>query len=197
MRTSPLAITEEARKLIFATRSDFARVTPTPLVGRGGGFGVSHLGRYDFDQVWKQSAYLRLISIVEAFLDTCSGQQFDIRTSGTDAFIRELANDARDTSLRGWRERQAAFKKYHGVTLGTCSGWRDIDAAREVRNSIAHGLGRLTSRQQSRTARQKIESVGVTLRESHLVINHGALDRCARSSVDFILDVDQKITLRK
>ena len=147
MRKAPLAITEEAQRLIRTTASDFNALTAAARRGRHG--TSSSFGLYDFDQVRNQSAYLRLVSIVEAYVDTCSSHLFESRTSGRDAFVRALVNEVRDASLRGWEERKAAFKTYHGVTLGECSRWSDIDAAREVRNSIAHGLGRLTGSSQS------------------------------------------------
>lgn len=196
MRVAPLAITEEAQKLLRATHADFSVIASTGLPGRGSGFAASALGSYDFAQVRNQSEYLRLVSIVEAYVDTCSSQQFDLRTMGRDAFLRALAAAAQDASLKGWDERKEAFKTYHGVVLGECARWSDIDAAREARNSIAHGLGRLTSRQQSAKTRRKIEAVGISFRGNHLVITDAALDRCVKSGVAFIVDVDRHLKIR-
>ena len=182
MRVAPLAITEEAQRLLRATR--------------GGGFGASTLGAYDFEQVRNQSEYLRLVSIVEAYVDTCGSHQFDLRTMGRDAFLRALAAEARETALKGWDERKEAFKTYHGVVLGDCARWSDIDAAREARNSIAHGLGRLTPRQQNAKTRRKIESTGIAFHGNQLVINDAALDKCVKSAVAFIIDVDRRLKIR-
>lgn len=143
-----------------------------------------------------QSEYLRLVSIVEAYADTCSSQQFDARTTGGDAFLRALAAGARDASLKGWDERKDAFKTYHGVVLGDCARWSDIDATREARNSIAHGLGRLTPRQQNAKTMRKIETMGIRFRGNQLVVDTAALDQCVRSAVAFIVDVDQHLKMR-
>lgn len=196
MRVAPLAITEEAQKLLRATHADFSGIASAGLPGRGTSFGASALGRYDFTQVRNQSEYLRLVSIVEAYVDTCSSQQFDLRTMGRDTFLRALAAAAHEASLKGWDERKEAFKTYHGVVLGQCARWSDIDAAREARNSIAHGLGQLTSRQQNATTRRKIASVGISFRGNQLVVNDAALDRCVKSAVAFIVDVDRHLTIR-
>ena len=196
MRIAPLAITEEAQKLIRATRADFSRITTPTVSGRGGGSSSTPLGQHDFAQVRNQSELLRLVTIVEAFVDSCSAQQFEHRTSGRDAFVREMAAEGRETSLRGWDERKEAFKKYHGVALGDCTGWNDIDAAREIRNSIAHGLGHLTARQRSGRARRKMESMGVRFRGDQLVLDTTTLERCAKSAVAFIRDVDRRLAIR-
>jgi hypothetical protein len=136
------------------------------------------------------------VSIVEAYVDTCSGLQFSLRTTGRDAFVRALAAEVIATSVRGWEERKKAFKKYHGVVLGDCAKWSDIDAAREARNSIAHGLGYLTAQQQNSTTRRKLESMGIALRGDQLVVTSAALDKCVRSSVAFIADIDRHLKVR-
>lgn len=196
MRIAPLAVTEEAQKLLRATRADFQRIAAPALPGRGSGYASSPLGRYDFEQVRNQSEFLRLMSIVEAFVDTCSAQQFEHRTAGRDEFLREMAAEVRETSLRGWKERKIAFRKYHGVALGQCACWMDIDAAREIRNCIAHGLGHLTPRQRNASARWKMESFGVRFRGDRLVIDTPTLERCVESAVAFIQDVDLRLVRR-
>lgn len=196
MRVAPLAITEEAQKLLRATRADFARVQTPAVSGRGTGFASSALGHYNFEEVRNQSEYLRLVSIVEAFIDTCSNQQFDSRISGRDSFLRDVVSEVRETALKGWDERKEAFKTYHGVLLGDCAHWSNVDAAREIRNSIAHGLGRLTPRQRNTKTRRKIESMAVALRGDQLVVDSLALDKCLKSAVAFITDVDRRLKIR-
>lgn len=196
MRVAPLAITDEAQALLRSTRADFARIA-TPIVsGRGTFNRGSALGGYDFAQVRSQSEYLRLVSIVEAYLDTCSSQQFDLRTRGHSDFFQVLASQASEYAARGWEERKEAFKIHHGFALGECARWSDIDAAREARNAIAHGLGRLTARQQNAKTRKKIEAVKIFFHGNQLIIDGKALDRLVTSSVEFILDVDRKLKIR-
>lgn len=196
MRVAPLAVTEEAQRLIRATRADFSTIAAPIVPGRGSSFATAGLGHYDFDQVRNQSEYLRLVSIVEAYVDTCSTQQFEFRTIGGSAFLRSLVSEAREASLKGWDERKEAFKTYHGVGLGDCARWNDIDAAREVRNSIAHGLGRLTPRQQNTRTIGKMRSVGIAFRGNELVVDAAALEKCVKSAVAFISDVDRHLKIR-
>lgn len=197
MRLAPLAVTEEAQRLLRATHADFSTLTPALFPGRGSGRSFATFGAYSFDQVRYQSEYLRLVSIVEAYIDTCGGQQFDLRNRGRDDFVRNLTAEVNETSLKGWDERKAAFKKYHGVTLGERAYWSDIDAAREVRNSIAHGLGRLTPRQQNSVTKRKMRGVGVSLSGMNLIIGDAAVERCLKSSIAFILDVDRNLKIRR
>jgi len=195
IRTPPSAICEEAQRLLQATRADFSRIPTTEVPGRGTGYSSSPLGRHDFVQVRNQSELLRLVTIVEAFLDVCSAEQFEGRTAGRDAFIKQMAQEVRETSLRGWDERKEAFKKYHGISLGECKGWQDIDAAREVRNSIAHGLGHLTSRQGVK-AKKKMAILGLSFRGDQLLINTATLEKCVNSAISFIRDVDRQLLYR-
>lgn len=196
MRIPPLAITEEAQKLLRATRADFGSISTPAVSGRGSGFTSSPLGQHDFVQVRNQGEFLRLVSIVEAFIDTCSGQQFDQRTSGRDTFVRNMAAEVRENSLKGWDERKEVFKKYHGIVLGERAHWSDIDASREIRNSIAHGLGQLTPRQQNAKTRQKMATMGVAFCGNQIIIGTDTLEKCVRSAVAFIRDVDRHLAVR-
>lgn len=196
MRVASLAITEEAEKLIWATRADFSSISVPPIPGRGSRPSSSTLGAYDFEQVRNQSEYLRLVSIVEAYIDACSSQQFDLRAGGRDMFLQNLARQAQELTTKGWEERKATFKLYHGISLGSCARWKEIDAAREVRNGIAHGLGKLTTRQQNKRSKSKIASVGIRLRGQELIVDHVALKLCAGFAVEFVNDVDRQLVHR-
>lgn len=196
MRSAPLAVTEEALRILRTTRADFSRINLSAIAGRGSAVGSPALGQYDFEQVRNQGEYLRLVSVVEAYVDACSSQQFDLRTSGKDLFVRTLADEVRKGSLRDWNQRAAAFKTYHGVALTQCARWSEVDAAREVRNCVAHGLGRLTPRQQTGAIRGKIQRAGVTLRGDTILIDASALEQCVRVGVAFIVDIDRRIKLR-
>lgn len=195
IRQAPLALTEEAIRLLAVTRADFAQVSAAPVRGRGSRIGAV-FGRYDFEQVRNQSEYLRMVSIVEAFLDACGDRQFEHRSLGQDEFLRAVIQQARDKSLRTWDDRIAAYARLHGVVLGKCNKWSDIDAAREVRNAIAHGLGTLTKRQRTPSVMEKVRAVSVELLEGRIMVSEQALIRLASSASEFIADVDRQLVLR-
>jgi hypothetical protein len=147
IRIVPFAVTEEALRLLQATHADFTRLPMPPPRGRLRIGTTTALGPYDFSQVRAQSEYLRLVSIVEAFVDTCCNHLFDLKTQGHDLFVSNLADAARDQASNSWEERKKAFATYHDVPLGSCAGYSDVAAAVQVRNAVAHGLGSLTRRQ--------------------------------------------------
>jgi hypothetical protein len=151
------------------------------------------LGPYNFSQVRAQAEYLRLVSIVEAFVDTCCNHLFDLKVRGQQMFVHNLASAARDLASAGWDERKKAFSTYHGVPLGSCARYSDVDCAVQVRNAIAHGLGSLTRRQRNTKDMVKITSVGIILRNQALIIDKDALDRCVLACATFVADVDRRI----
>jgi hypothetical protein len=193
LRTVPFGVTEEALRLLHATHGDFTRLPPPSRRGRLRAGSSTALGPYDFAQVRAQSEYLRLVSIVEAFVDTCCNHLFDLKTQGHDMFVRNLAAAARDQASINWEERKSAFATFHHVPLGNCASYSDVAAAVQVRNAVAHGLGSLTRRQQNKKDMTKIASVGINFRNQALVIDARALDRCVRFSAAFVADVDARI----
>ena len=193
MRTVPYSVTEEAVRLLRFTHADFSKIPHPTVRSRRRSPGGGALSSYDFVQVRSQSAYLRLVSIVEAYVDTVSSRLFDRRVVGIDRFYGLLAEAAHGRSTTGWSERKDCFKTYHGFSLTDSSAWQDIDGAIEVRNSIAHGLGRLTRRQTSGSAKAKIAACGVALRDDELVISQAALGRCLAACVQFVQDLDAKL----
>ena len=193
LRIVPLAVTEEALRQLWSTHADFALIGTRPSAGRLRSGSMSGLGPYDFYQVRAQSEYLRLVSIVEAFIDSCSSQLFDIRLRGQDKFFRSLTDAALDQSTINWENRRAAFKLYHGITLGDCAKYSDVASATQVRNAVAHGLGSLT-RRQSKKDMERMRQIGIGFSGFSLRITAAALDRCVDSCAQFIRDVDKKVT---
>lgn len=195
MRIAPLAVTEEAQRLLRATRADFGRLPSLPSMGRITSTSA-HLGSYDFEQVRAQSEFLRLVSIIEAYVDSISDHQFDLQSIGRDQFAQSLISVARREVADSWQNREAAFKDHHGFSLGQCSKWSDIKAARDVRNAIAHGLGKLTAKQRNIKTRGTITAAGVLLRGDAIVLSRKSLERCVDSGVRFINDVDSRLLVR-
>jgi hypothetical protein len=193
VRTVPFAVTEEALKLLHLTYADFAKLPLPTTRGRVRAAPNAVLGPYDFEQVRAQSAYLRIVSIVEAFTDSTCADLFAVKTRGLENFVALLAEAALDKATATWEERKNAMLRYHNVSLGTCTRFSDVMAAVAARNAIAHGLGGLTRRQRSRKDRDKIMSVGIALRDRHLNIDTAALDRCVQFCSAFVHDVDTKI----
>lgn len=193
VRAVPFAVTEEALRLLHATHADFTRLPAHSPRGRLRAGTTTALGPYNFGQVRAQSEYLRLVSIVETFVDACSNHLFDLKTQGHGLFVRNLTAAARDQASNSWEERKRAFAIYHDVPLGSCSSYSDVAAAVQVRNAVAHGLGSLTRRQQNKKDMTKMASVGITFRNRAIIIDAKALSHCVLSCAAFMADVDARI----
>jgi len=140
-----------------------------------------------------QSVYLRSVSIVEACADSLLDQLFERRVATLETFYRLLSDAAVSAATQNWDSRKLAFKDYHGVILGECPSWSQVDAAITVRNAIAHGLGRLTARQRNSKDRAKVRTVGIRLRDDYLEIDAAALGRCLDVCSKFISELDHQV----
>lgn len=192
VRAVRFAVTEEALRLLRATHADFTRLPTAAPRGRLHAGTTTALGPYDFGQVRAQSEYLRLVSIVEAFVDTCCNHLFDLKTQSHDLFVHNLTAAAADQAYQSWDAREKAFATYHNVRLRSCTRYNEVEAAVQVRNAIAHGLGSLTRRQNKKHMR-KMATVGITFRDRSLVIDASSLYLCVQSSVAFVTDLDVRI----
>jgi len=190
-RKVPGALTEEALQLLSAVFLDSRDTHVTPVTGRiasAGKFGV-----YDPGLARSESAYLRMISVVEAYVDTLSSARFERKLTGQAEIFRLLVLAAERKSSRSWSERKDAFLTYHLVALVICDRWSELDAGIEARNAIAHGLGRLTLRQRNHKSRAKIASVEIAVVDDRILITDASLARCYAFCAGFISSVDSKV----
>lgn len=192
-----LEVTEAALHSLHETHADFMR-TPSPSpVGRFTSAGGRGRIRWQGGpQVRTQGAYLRLVSIVEAFIDSLSSELFQERASDVDDMFRNLIRHAEEQSENSWETRKHAFRDYHQITLGDCSSWSKIDGAIIVRNAIAHGLGSLTRRQKNRKDRQKAREAKVRLIDDVIYVDKASLLTLLNASDAFIREVDSRIRAR-
>jgi hypothetical protein len=191
VRRVPSAVAEEALRLLYNTHADNARMPTVPSAGRiSPGLSAGRLGVSDVTQVRAQSAYLRLVSIVEAYVDTTTSDLFRSDVAGLGDFHLKLADTASQDASQSWRSRKDALNKYYDVSIGACASWSIFDSSVDVRNAIAHGLGHLTPRQRNAKTRGKIMASGVRLRGDRIAIDAKALRTCLDACVTFITEVD-------
>jgi hypothetical protein len=192
VRRVPFALTEEALCLLSVTYADFAQIG-SRCQQEGRIDFVGSLGAYDFDRVRFESTYLRLISIVEAYVDSMCSDLFRRPQVAQVPMFRALIAAAEARASTNWEERKSAFSEYHRVSLGSCERWSELDAGIDIRNAIAHGLGTLTKRQRTHKSRAKMESVGAVIVDDRLMLNDKALARCLLFTTEFVKSVDSKI----
>jgi hypothetical protein len=192
VRKVPLALTEEALALLSVTYADFAQLdSRREQTGRID--FVGSLGAYDFGRIRFEATYLRLIGIVEAYADSMCSDLFRRYPVDQVPMLRALITAAETQASINWKERKSAFSDYHGVSLGSCERWSELDAGIEIRNAIAHGLGTLTKRQRNHRSREKMKSVGAVIVDDRLMLNDKALEKCLVFTREFVKSVDSKL----
>jgi len=191
LRKVPRALTEAAVHYIHATYVDHRRAAAAlpPTHGRVL-TSTTALGSYDAHAISQQACFFRMISVVEAYADTLSSELFRERAPTTHELVRRLMDAAERRGATTWEERRKTFAKYHGFRHAQLARWSELDAGIEVRNAIAHGLGRLTPRQRTASMAGKLGQIGVTLTSGCVVITDASLQRCRDVCVDFIRSLD-------
>jgi|ERR1700761_5879344 len=188
------AVTEAAISYIHTTYLDSAQPIAfnTPTRGRVLRSNTA-LGVYDSESARQQGCFLRMISIVEAYLDIISESLFHENVPTMHDLVRRLVEDAGLRASSTWNERKAAFSAYHKIQFGEFSRWSELDAGIEVRNSIAHGLGRLTHRQRGGNITSKLSQIGIVVQDGSVLISDANLMQCRDVCIDFINYLDGKL----
>ena len=169
---------------------DSSRVRPSSRLAAGRIHSTS-LGSNDPYVVSLQSSFLRLVSITEATVDALGVELTKSRVAQVDDVLRLLMLEKELAGSSSWEARRRSFKRHHAVDLRKCAEHPRVEAAAEVRNAIAHGLGRLTTRQvlavelPAQLARINISVVNgfVDLRQTHVA-------DCAAYTAEFLRSLD-------
>jgi hypothetical protein len=82
---------------------------------------------------------------------------------------------------------------YHQIQISDFPRWVELDAGIEVRNSIAHALGRLTPRQNKGNAASKISQIGVAIQDGNIEITDSGLRQCRDVCIEFVRYLDEKM----
>jgi hypothetical protein len=192
IRRVPYAVTEAAIYHLHATHADYSRtMTARPVAyGRMVTGGVAETAGYDSGSIRRQTCFLRLISIVEAYVDTLSAQLLRQDLPIADTLVRKMLQYIELRTSVTWEERRTAFEHFHGIRLGEQARWSELDAGIQVRNAIAHGLGTLTPRQRTKSLVTKLAQIKVGLRDGSVIITDISLRHCRDVCVDFVSGLD-------
>lgn len=165
---------EQARndiRLLLAEHLRASRQRARALPGRLPGFdpSVAHRAR--------QLALTTIVAVAEHF----SAERLRALPSVTE----------NDTA--SWRKQETAWRA-NGVALTNLPAFESLLGFVEARNSIMHGLGRLTPRQlTSRHAvsvQDRLASAGIRIVRGALAIDESDLTRCSHISVEFVEQLD-------
>jgi hypothetical protein len=197
MRTVPYPLTEEAVQLIQMTFADHVRAerSATRSWGRIVAHG-SRLGAHNPTEVSRNACLLRMVSIVEAYADLMSSEMFEAGTPNANDLVRQLVADVELRSSSTWDRRATAFKDFHQVRLPSIERWRELQAAVQARNAVAHGLGNLTPRQRTGSTARTLTRIKVDVRDQRIQVSEAALVRVRDDLVRFLRDLDRAIQSR-
>ncbi len=104
--------------------------------------------------------------------------------------------DTHFEGIRDWRGRKRTWRGARSVDIDRdFSDWAVLDAFVQVRNVVAHNLGRLSRKQlRNLDARAELEKhltvVGITVADNRLVLDRTHVERCAEVSKQFVLWLD-------
>lgn len=185
-------VTETAVQLLLWAQDDLLAVHPSTMLSRPRTTRTP-LGPANPARVREQAALFRMVSIVEAFLDTLSRELMNEYLPNRTTVLSRLIEDFDETSTFTWDQRKKAYIRYHNISLTQCTAWNKISAAIEIRNSVAHSLGRVTPRQ-LRKARLSttLSSIDSHVVNGEIVVGVKCLDLARQACIDFVKWVDSE-----
>jgi len=168
-------------------------VHPTSIPPR-----IAGRGTFSADPRVRDSQYalVRMVSIVESYIDSMALAIVEARVDSGVATQALLLADWEVSSTSSWDKRSSSFFKHLGVRLSDCAGHPELKAAIEIRNSIAHALGALTARQRSdsRLAIQ-LALIGATVGGGAIHLGANTLRLTCDACVALVCDVDARVPL--
>jgi hypothetical protein len=184
--------TESGLRLLGATLRSNATLPPRSRPP--GRITATAFGPITEEETDRQGLYLRVVSIAEATVDALALELTRRAVTHIDELIRRLILEKEIAGSASWDARRRAYRHHHGLDLRKCDAHAEVLAATDVRNAIAHGLGRLTARQTASQETYKnlaLISVDVVDRRVRLQSTHvaEAVGYCRR----LINDVDARV----
>lgn len=108
--------------------------------------------------------------------------------------LRVMWRRAEAAAEATWDNLAKSWRDWHGIRLSQAPSFAELRAYIEARNSIMHGLGRLTRRQTRDDAgaavRAKYSSVDISLVGDLIIITDGTVVACSRVARRFVLWLD-------
>jgi hypothetical protein len=153
------------------------------------------LGSNDPRDLALQATFLRLVSVAEATVDTLAVELTARTVPPLDEVLRLLVLEKELAGSSSWEARRRSYKRHHGVDLQKCRDYALIEGAIEVRNSVAHGLGRLTTRQilSTETAR-KLARISVIVVNDFVRLETQNIKECADYCATFLRSLDASVS---
>lgn len=185
------ALTEAALRLISSVQLEILTPAPSRTTSRilSGPFGPN-----DPSEVRRQALLLRLVSIIEAYIDALFLEITGEKIPNPDDFMARMIAEIEESASRDWSARADYFERLHGFSVKAGSSWQEIDAAIDARNSIAHGLGKLTARLRRKPhMAQRLRSIEASLGGGRIHLTDKTVSVVAQACRNVVLQVDEGI----
>lgn len=197
METIAFRATEAGLRLLRTTLRNYERTASLAAV-LPGRIRKTELGTTDPRELAAQSAFLRLVSVTEATVDSLGVEATAESVPAVDEAVRLLMLEKELASSSSWEGRKRSFRRHHKVRLANCDEFKSIQGAIEVRNAIAHGLGSLTTRQLvSAETRPRLKRIDVQIVNGFVSLRTGHVSGCASYSAVFLRSLDGVLGARR
>jgi hypothetical protein len=141
------------------------------------------------------SAISEIASYVEAFVVESLTTHAELVSADSAEPIPKIVMDAISKPVEGsWVGRRTFIKTWLKEDLSGAGWWKRWMGFVEARNAWAHGQGNLTTRQQgSQETLAQIKAAGLNVSGSQVSGNADDVRRCARSAVEVVDWIDQRV----
>lgn len=154
--------------------------------------------REDREQIQCQATLVRLLSITESFSSARLIEELErILIPSRHRSVSEVWDRVAISSTNTWADQRKAFKDLLGVILSN-EDWKSVEQLAEARNAVAHGLGRLTRRQERKqqTVHAQLAACGISVADGHILLNDKVLFDAAITCRSFVEQLDTAIENR-
>ncbi|MBQ1072833.1 hypothetical protein KBX06_06600 [Micromonospora sp. C31] len=188
-------LTEAALKLISWSLEDLKLPEGSPT-SRGRVIRTS-LGPVAPEIIRQQATLFRMVSVVESYLDALSRELLSTAIPQHFPMLEPLLEDFDSGTTATWARRIQAYARYHSIDIKKQTAWPKLEAAIDVRNSIAHGLGRLTATQaaKKRAVETRLKAIEVSIVDRELRYSSQTIDLVRSACSDFIRSVDTQVPI--
>ena len=187
-----LALTEAALLLVAHAEHEIPRATKGSAAPR---ITRDTLGFGSAPNQWPlETATIRLVSISESYVDSVLTHLTTHIRHSRDQLVVHILSEFEVSATRSWAGREQAFKSAFGIELTSMDGWTTLRSGRDVRNSIAHGLGRATPMQRLKSSYSKsLAELEAYSDSGRLVLRPQSVSLLARAVRRVLISIDAAV----
>ncbi|WP_457226607.1 hypothetical protein [Mycobacteroides abscessus] len=136
-----------------------------------------------------------IVSHAEVFVTESLTKHAEVLSADAADPIPKIVMDATTKPVENtWAGKRSFISAWFDEDLSGASWWKQWMGFVDARNAWAHGLGRLTPRQvKSQETLSNLKAAGLSVLTSRVVGNADDVRRCAKSAVEVIDWIDQRV----